>query len=336
MSETAFITGVTRQQAPLRILMTGAIGFVGLHLAAAIRSRFGEEAQLIPTALHAGSDPVLGEVVALDVTDAAAVSGIIAELQPTHVVNLAALAAPSAANADPSASWRVHLDGPRNIGRAILQAAPDCVLVHIGSGLAYGKNRPPIRPTAEDAVLAPTDEYGASKAAADLALGVLIARGLRCIRMRPFNHTGPGQTEAFVVPAFARQIARIEAGLTPPQMQVGNLDGQRDFLDVRDVAAAYAEVIARSDSLEAGLILNVASGLPRRIGDMLQQLLSMARIPIEVQNDPSRGRSDASDVIVGDAGRARSVLDWQPKIPFEQTLADVLDDQRAAVATAPK
>ncbi|MGX7742708.1 NAD-dependent epimerase/dehydratase family protein [Rhodopseudomonas parapalustris] len=324
------------QRAPLRLLVTGAIGFVGLHLAAAIRSRFGDQVEIVPTALHTGSDPVLGEVVALDVTDAAAVTGTIAELQPTHVVNLAALAAPSAANADPSASWRVHLDGPRNIGRAILQTAPDCVLVHVGSGLAYGKNRPPIRPTTEDTVLAPTDEYGASKAAADLALGVLIAKGLRCVRMRPFNHTGPGQTDAFVVPAFARQIARIEAGLTPPQMQVGNLDGQRDFLDVRDVAAAYAEVIARSNELEAGLILNVASGLPRRIGDMLQQLLSMARVQIDVQNDPSRGRTDASDVIVGDASRARSVLDWQPTISFEKTLADVLDDQRATTAKGDK
>jgi GDP-4-dehydro-6-deoxy-D-mannose reductase len=321
---------------PFRILITGATGFVGLHLATAIHGTFGSGAEIIPTALHAGSDPALGDVIALDVTDPSAVTKTIAELQPSHVVNLAALAAPSAANADPSASWRVHLDGPRHIGRAILQAAPACVLVHVGSGLAYGKNRPPIRPTSEDTVLAPTDEYGASKAAADVAFGPLIAKGLHCIRLRPFNHTGPGQTDAFVVPAFARQIARIEAGLAPPQMQVGNLDGQRDFLDVRDVVAAYAETIVRSDSLAPDTILNIASGVPRRIGDMLQQLLAMARVPIAVQNDPSRGKSDAADVILGDASRARLMLDWRPTIAFEQTLADVLDDQRSEVAKTAK
>lgn len=321
---------------PLRILITGATGFVGLHLAAAIRRTFGAGTEIIPTALYAGKDPALGEVMALDVTDPSAVATMIAKLQPSHVVNLAALAAPSAANADPSASWRVHLDGPRNIGRAILQAAPACVLLHVGSGLAYGKNRPPICPTSEDRVLAPIDEYGASKAAADVALGPLIAKGLHCIRLRPFNHTGPGQTDAFVVPAFARQIARIEAGLAPPQMQVGNLDGQRDFLDVRDVVAAYAETIARSDSLAPDTILNIASGVPRRVGDMLQQLLTMARVPIAVRNDPARGKSDAADVILGDASRARSMLNWQPTIAFEQTLADVLEDQRSEVAKIAK
>ncbi len=314
---------------PLRILITGATGFVGLHLAAALHARFGAGATIIPTALHAGKDPALGDVGALDVTDPAAMADAIATARPTHLVNLAALAAPAAANADPSASWRVHLDGVRIIGRTILDTAPDCVLLHVGSGLAYGRNRPPIRPTSEDTALAPTDEYGASKAAADLALGPMIAKGLRCIRLRPFNHTGPGQTDAFVIPAFARQIARIEAGLSPSQIRVGNLDGQRDFLDVRDVADAYVAAIARSDRLAPGTILNIASGVPRRIGDVLQQLLAMARVPIEVHNDPARGTGDATDIILGDATRARELLGWTPKIAFEQTLADVLTDQRS-------
>lgn len=323
---------MTRPAEPLRILITGATGFVGLHLVAAIRRRFGAGVVIVPTALRAGSDAALGDVQALDVTDAAAVAGIIRSARPTHVVNLAALAAPAAANADPAASWRVHLDGARNIGRTILDVAPDCVLLNVGSGLAYGRNRLPIRPTTEDTVLAPTDEYGASKAAADLALGPLIAKGLRCVRLRPFNHTGPGQTDAFVVPAFARQIAQIEAGLAPPLLQVGNLDGQRDFLDVRDVADAYVASIAHSPGLAPDLILNIASGVPRRIGDVLDELLAMTRVPIAVKTDPSRGKTDAADVILGDAGRARAVLGWQPTIAFAQTLADVLDAQRSIVA----
>ncbi|MCG6203336.1 GDP-mannose 4,6-dehydratase [Rhodopseudomonas sp. HC1] len=323
---------MAERAAPLRILITGATGFVGLHLADAIRRKFGDSAAIIPTALYAGSNPTLGDVAALDVTDAAAVASALAAVRPTHFVNLAALAAPGAANADPAASWRVHLDGVRIIGRTILEAAPSCVLLNVGSGLAYGRNRPPIRPTSEQTALAPTDDYGASKAAADLALGPLIAKGLRCVRLRPFNHTGPGQTDAFVIPAFARQIARIEAGLAPPQIRVGNLDGQRDFLDVRDVAEAYAEAIARSPGLAPDTILNIASGVSHRIGDVLQQLLAMARVPIDVHNDPARGANDAADIILGDASRARELLGWAPKIAFEQTLADVLDEQRSLVA----
>jgi len=318
--------------APIRVLITGATGFVGPHLAAAIRRKFDDRAVIVPTALEAGLDPAVGDVLGLDVTDPVAVADAIAQQRPTHIVNLAALAAPSAANADPAASWRVHFEGPRNIGRAVLAAAPNCVLLQIGSGLAYGRNAEPILPTTEHAALAPTDEYGAAKAAADIALGPLISKGLRCIRLRPFNHTGPGQTDAFVIPAFARQIARIEAGLTPPRLSVGNLDSRRDFLDVRDVAEAYAEVIARSDRLAPGLILNIASGVARRIGDVLQQLLTMASVPIEVAYDPGRGRIDAADVIVGDATRAQQMLDWRPAIAFEQTLADVLEDQRARCA----
>ncbi|MBB1093119.1 NAD-dependent epimerase/dehydratase family protein [Rhodopseudomonas pseudopalustris] len=316
--------------APLRILITGATGFVGPHLAAAIRQRFGDRAELTATALDAGDDAVLGAIKALDVTDRAAVEATIGDLQPTHLVNLAALAAPAAANADPALGWRVHLDGPRNLGHAILAAAPACVLVHIGSGLAYGRTASD-RPATEQTVLAPRDDYGASKAAADLALGALVAKGLRCVRFRPFNHTGPGQTDAFVVPAFARQIAQIEAGVAPPLLRVGNLDGQRDFLDVRDVAAAYVEAIARSELLEPGLILNVASGLPRRIGDILQQLLALTPEPIDVQRDPARDRADPADIIVGDATRARTLLDWKPTIDFATTIADVLNDQRARI-----
>ena len=180
--------------------------------------------------------------------------------------------------------------------------------------------------------LEPLDEYGASKAAGEIALHAASARGLACIRLRPFNHSGPGQTEDFVVPAFAAQIARIEAGLAKPVMRVGNLDAARDFVDVRDVCDAYALALARGEAVPPGTAINVASGVARRIGDILEALLSLARVPIRVQPDPARMRPSEVPVVVGDPGRAAALLGWSPRIPFETTLADVLADWRQRVS----
>ena len=157
-------------------------------------------------------------------------------------------------------------------------------------------------------------------------------RGLKCIRFRPFNHTGAGQTGAFVIPAFAMQIAQIEAGLAKPVIRVGNLDAERDFLDVRDVANAYALAVQRADELqEPGLILNVASGMPRRIGDVLQQLLGQSRVKITIEQDPKRLRPSDLPRIIGNAGRARQKLGWNPGYSFDETLATVLDDCRERI-----
>ena len=126
--------------------------------------------------------------------------------------------------------------------------------------MGYSKIRCPYN------LLAPMDEYAASKAAADLALGAMTYRGLRCVRFRPFNHSGPGQAEGFVVPDFAAQIARIEPGLAQPVMEVGNFDVERDFLDVRDVADAYVLAVQKAETVKSGAIFNIASGIPRRVG----------------------------------------------------------------------
>ena len=145
-------------------------------------------------------------------------------------------------------------------------------MLFVSSSDAYGGSfRAALRVT-EDTPLAPMNVYSATKAAADLALGSMAVRGLRVVRLRSFNHTGPGQSAQFAVAAFARQIARIGAGLQPPSLRVGNLDTWRDFLDVRDVCRGYVACIAQRDTLAPGTILNLASGQPRRIGDVLHEL----------------------------------------------------------------
>jgi GDP-4-dehydro-6-deoxy-D-mannose reductase len=226
-------------------------------------------------------------------------------------------------------SWRVHVEGPLNIARSILDKAPNCWLFHVGSGLVYGESAKQGLPLNERTLLAPVDEYSVTKAAADLALGALTRKGLKSIRFRPFNHTGPGQTDAFAVPAFARQIARIEAGLAPPVVRVGNLDAERDFLDVRDVAHAYALAVQTSNALDPGMILNIASGIPRRMEDILKWLLAQSSVGIAIERDPNRLRPSDMPRIIGDASCARARLGWTPECAFEDTLQLVLDDARS-------
>jgi GDP-4-dehydro-6-deoxy-D-mannose reductase len=312
----------------MRILITGALGFVGPYLSQALRSVCGD-VTILATGRTAGEHPLLGAVSALDVTDLSAVRDRIRHYQPTHVVNLAGLAAPTAATSDPTAAWQVHVQGALNLAYAILDEAPRCWLLSVGSGLVYGESAKPGLPLDENALLAPVDEYAVTKAAADLALGALARRGLQSIRFRPFNHFGPGQAETFVIPAFAMQIAQIEAGLAEPVIHVGNLDAERDFLDVRDVVDAYALAVRSAEDMQApGIILNIASGVPRRIGDILGRLLSQSRVRIEVEQDPMRLRPSDVPRMVGDADRARQKLGWTPSRSFDDTLAAVLDDCR--------
>ena len=289
---------------------------MGRHLLRALRERF-PNAELIPSGF--------------DVADAGAVGDGVAEARPDALVHLAGVAAPGDARRDPDRAWRVNLHGSLHVAQAVRRAAPGCTLLFASSADAYGASFRPGGAVDESVALAPLNTYAATKAAADLALGAMAAEGLRAIRLRPFNHTGPGQSEAFVVPAFARQAALVAAGLQEPVLQVGALEPQRDFLDVRDVCAAYASALAHADSLEPGTILNLASGTPRRIGDILRELLDLAGVEAEVRTDAARLRPSEIPVAAGDAGRARRLLDWAPRIPWTQTLADVLADWRERV-----
>jgi GDP-4-dehydro-6-deoxy-D-mannose reductase len=301
---------------PRRILVTGAGGFVGQYLLPALRRAFPDAALL--------TDP-------FDVTEPAACDAAVDAARPDAVVHLAAVAAIPAARLDPGHAWQVNLLGTLNVARAVLHRAPGCILLFASSADIYGASFRAGTPLAEDALLAPLNTYGATKAAADLALGAMAAEGLRVIRARPFNHTGPGQSPEFVVAAFAEQVARVAAGLQPPVLRVGALDPLRDFLDVRDVCAAYAACLARADALAPGTVLNLASGQPRRIGDVLAALMAMAGVQAEVATDAGRLRPTDIRVAAGNAALARRLLGWAPAVPWGQTLADVLADWRARV-----
>jgi GDP-4-dehydro-6-deoxy-D-mannose reductase len=302
---------------PRRILMTGASGFVGQHLQPLLRETFPGATLLTP---------------GFDVTDRDATHAAIRNAMPDACVHLAGIAAIPAARRDPDRAWQVNLHGTLNLAHAVMHAAPNCHFLFVSSADCYGGSFRAGHPLDEAAPLSPMNTYAATKAAADLALGALAAEGLKAIRVRPFNHTGPGQTEDYVIPAFARQIARIEAGLQEPVLHVGALDPARDFLDVRDVCAAYAACLRHLADLPAGTVLNIASGTPRRVGDVLQGLLDTAGLHARIATDTARLRPSDIPLACGDAGRAHALLGWAPAIPWEQTLRDVLNDWRRRVA----
>ena len=300
-------------------MVTGASGFVGRHLVPALRRAY-PDASLF-------DDP-------FDITDRAACAAAMRAGRPDACVHLAGIAAVPEARRDPDAAWRINLHGTLRLAEALLAAAPDCLLLHVSSADAYGLSFRDHSPLDETAPLAPTNTYAATKAAADLAIGALVSSGLRAIRLRPFNHTGPGQSEAFVVAAFAAQVARIAAGSQEPVLRVGRLDPERDFLDVRDVCAAYIACIARAGSLPAGTVLNLASGTCRRVGTVLDALVALGGIAPRIESDAARVRPTETPIACGDPTRAREALGWAPAVPWERTLADVLAYWRVEVARA--
>ncbi len=298
------------------ILITGAEGFVGRHL-------LPQLARMFPGAKLA--------TPRLDIRDPAAVRDAVVACAPEACIHLAAIAAVAAAEADLDAAWQVNLHGTLHLASAILRQMPACTLVFASTADAYGSSFRGGVPVTEATALAPLNTYSATKAAADLALGAMVGDGLRVIRVRAFNHTGPGQSSAFVVAAFARQVARIAAGVQAPVVQVGNLEAFRDFLDVRDVCRAYAMCVAKAAELPAGQILNIASGATRRIGDILTELTDIAGIKPAIEVHPARMRVADIPVAVGDASVAQELLGWAPEIQWPATLQETLRDWQGRV-----
>lgn len=312
-----------------RILVTGLGGFVGQVLAGVARARADAGGiALLALADRAGA--------AIDIRDAAAVQDAVARLAPTAVVHLAAIASPRDAMARPDEAWAVNVTGTFDLARAVLKHAPEARFVFSGSSEAYGasfaRHDAPVR---EDAMLDPLSPYGATKAAADIMLGQMARQGLKAIRFRPFNHTGPGQAPSYVIASFARQIVRIENGWQAPVMRVGNLGLRRDMLDARDVARAYLDAAIGAPAQALGEAFNLSTGRPVAIRALLDGLLGASGAAVAVEVDPALLRAGEIGSVAGAPDKAGALLGWRPAVDLADTLRDVLGFWRLQAAQRP-
>jgi GDP-4-dehydro-6-deoxy-D-mannose reductase len=298
----------------MQVFVTGVAGFVGQRLEAR---------------LEALGTQVIGTDLELDVADADRVADAVSAARPDAIVHLAAISFVPEAETNPRAVYRVNFLGARSILEAARQASPGVRVLVVGSGHVYGAADPGAPPFDERSPLRPDSPYAWSKAAADLLGGSYANQGVDVVRVRPFNHTGPGRPDRFVESSFARQIAEIEAGLRPPEIEVGNLDAVRDFLDVEDVLDAYLRLLDRE--VPAGPY-NVASGKGTSIRELLEALLAHTSIRPEVKVDQVRWRP--ADTSVGSSGRLAKATGWAPTIPLQETLRHLLDRWRETVGAA--
>jgi GDP-4-dehydro-6-deoxy-D-mannose reductase len=297
-------------------MVTGAGGFVGGHLMAHL-----EASGDTPTGTDRSSD-------GLDILDAPALLERFRKVAPDVVYHLAGAADVGGSFNTPQNTFRANAEGTLNVLWAAREASVERVLT-VGSADVYGKVTPDELPLTEASELRPTSPYAASKVAAEaVAQQAFLGFGQHVVCVRPFNHLGPGQSTRFVAPALAERIARNERE-GRRELTIGNLSSRRDFTDVRDVVRAYRMLMA---SGAAGEIYNVCSGTDIAVGDLAESLIALSTVHQELVPDPELQRPVDIPVLRGDSTRLRSRTGWEPRIPLQKTLADLLDDMRSRLA----
>ncbi|HEY8292481.1 MAG TPA: GDP-mannose 4,6-dehydratase [Thermomicrobiales bacterium] len=301
-----------------RVLITGVGGFVGSYLVAHLAEAYPGW-QVTGTTRHA--DEADSVFVPCDLRDAAAVVSLIERTTPEMVIHLAGQSNVPASLKDPETTLANNILGTLHLLDACRMHAPHARLLIISSSEVYGLTPPEAQPLHEERPLRPVNPYAVSKAAQEmLALQYAHSYGLDVVVTRPFNHIGPGQTDRFVVSAFARHVVEVERGERQAVL-VGNLEAARDFTDVRDVVRAYPLLLEKG---ERGGIYNIGRGTAVIIGDLLDMLSRLAHGAIAIECDPARLRPSDAPVMIADTTRLRQATGWQPEIPLSQSLDEIL------------
>jgi GDP-4-dehydro-6-deoxy-D-mannose reductase len=315
-----------RPLAGARVLVTGAGGFAGPHLVRALVAR-GARVRGAGLGTPSAATPLEGWIEA-DLADLARAQEAVAHAPVDAVVHLAGQSSAARSFEAPEETFRANVSGTWCLLEAVRGFAPGARVLVASTSEVYGPIAPGTR-AGEDTPFAPVSPYALSKAAAEeLARAYGDAHQLDVVRARAFGHTGPGQTARFVVPAFAQQLAAIEAGRAEPVLRVGNLDVTRDLSDVRDIVEGYVALLERGSR---GAAYNLCRGEGTNLRDLVAELVAMARVQVSVEVDPARLRPADMPWLVGDPSAIARDAGWAVRRPLAGTLHDVLEEWRAGV-----
>lgn len=324
----------------MRVLVTGAGGFVGQHLIRMLLEDFDAE---VAGGVFEGEPPGTGVLssdelnrvtwLPLDVTSEDSVWRVVSDTRPERVYHLAGQSSVSGSFRDPIGTWEVNATGTFRLLEALREGGvTGSRALVVSSAEVYGRVPEDRQPITEGEALSPITPYGASKMAAEAAaLQCAASKQVWVTIARSFNHAGPGQDSKFALPSMAAQLAEMHAGVREPLLQVGNLDPSRDFLDVRDVARAYVTMMERGES---GRIYNVCSGEARPMTEIVKDLVRISGTGARIDVDPERFRPVEIPLLVGDPSRL-TALGWTPEIPLERTLTDLLEAAGALADASP-
>jgi GDP-4-dehydro-6-deoxy-D-mannose reductase len=320
---------------PRTVLVTGAAGFVGRHLLADLTTRDTPEVLVAwrrpgataVTTLHSDTESAGVRWDEVDIMDREAVGARLEAIHPDGVYHCAGIANVHGSWEATLGTLEVNVRGTAHLLDAVERLdTPTRVLIP-GSALVY---KPAAHALSEDAPIGPVSPYGLSKLAQEMLGRHAANRGSHIVIARAFTHIGPGQDLSFAASSFASQVARIEAGLCEPVIEVGFLDARRDLMDVRDTVRAYRALMTHGETSQP---YNVCTGVPRQIRDVLDGLIAQSTASVEVRVDPGRLRPNDNPLLLGDPGRIVADVGWRPEIPFEQTLRDLLAFWRDSPAT---
>ena len=303
----------------MKVLVTGADGFVGSRLVPRLLAQGHQVLAAVRPVANRGTVDARAETVSLELGDEASVRAV-AERRPHAVIHLAAVSSGSEARKHPMAAWEVNVVGTARLAEAMVDAAP--VFLLVSTAEVYGAGA--AVPRVETDPVAPCSAYAASKLAAEIAaLEVFRRAKLPVIVARPFPHTGPGQDERFVVPAFVARL-RLAQEASAPAVRVGNLEPVREFMHVDDVVEAYTLLLARG---RPGEVYNVASGQGISLEDLFHRLCALVGHRAIPEAHPSLIRPSEIPFLVGDSAKLRAATGWAPRWSLEQTLAEVVNAQ---------